>query len=377
MTASFDHCPSHLLLPVVLALGGLAALIPADAAAQSVTRSHPLPIVLDDRQLPGDLWIRFTETVIEEDLETYAQRSHDTAGRAFVRLTKALGDKDVATARTLLLPRHGAPLAGLMDVIHQAFNGFSGLTVISRVTVGERQVWYLRYRGADGRAVTQGIWLRPGPDGFKGWVVESADPAELLIRRALDATAEAPSIFRPVARSGADYSLPADEGGAVRLEFSGTLAEFSLFDGQQAPFSPASALFRQAMLELLRSDWIAFATHFTPLSARNIGEWVAGRPAEVLEVSKALPELTLRVLFEIPVSDGGAWMFYSQGFGPDHSDDTVRISRAAGDGRGALKLTSYRKRDLVLKSIFRLPGMSRKAGPLLEHFAKHRVGGTR
>lgn len=377
MTASPDLRPSRLLLPVMLALGGLAAMAPADAAAQAVTRSHPLPIVLDDRQLPGALWIRFTETVIEEDLETYARRSHDPAGQAFVRLTRALADKDVAKARPLLLPRHQAPLAGLMDIMHQAFNGFRGLTVVSRVTVGEREVWYLRFPGADRRPVTQGIWLRPGPDGFKGWVVESADPAELLIRRALDATAEAPSVFPPVAQSGAEYSLPADERGGVRLEFSGTVAEFSVFDDEQAPFSAASALFRQAMLELLRSDWLAFATHFTPISARRIGEWVTGRPAEVLEVSKALPQLTLRVLFEIPVSNGGAWMFYSQGLGPDHSDDTVRVSRAAGDGRGALKLTSYRKRDLVLKSIFRLPGMSRQAGPLMEHFAKHRVGGTR
>lgn len=348
----------------------------APAMAQTITRSYPLPVAQDDRQVPGELWIRFAQTVIEEDFETYARRTQDDAGRAFVATVGALAAKDVAKARPLLRVRYPQPLAGLMDVIHESFHRFEDLTVISRVTVGEREVFYLRYQGVDGLPTTQGLWFARGADGYQGWVVELADPAELLILLALDVAAEQPSRFRPVPSSGADYSLPADSGGAVRLEFNGTLADFDIFDDTQPPFSPSTALMRQAMYELVRSDWVAYAAHFTPLSAANISAWVSRQPPSVLDGS-SLPNLTLRVLFEIPVADGGAWMFYSQGFGPDHDDDTLKVSRTAGDGRGALKLTSYHKRDLVMKAIMALPGFPARRGPLLAWIAKHRVGGTR
>lgn len=366
----------------MLALLALAALaLPAAAAAQAVTRSHPLPVDLDDRTAPGQLWIRFTETVYEEPFEAFARRTPDPAARAFVETVRALARKDAEAARPRLVLRHGAPLATLVDVIHGAFNRFEDLTVINRVAVGERQVFYLRLPGADGRPVTQGMWFAPVGDTWKGWIVESPDPAELLIREALDATAREPSRFAPVTEAPAGFRFPADtaDGAAARVwvEMAGTLADFDAYDPAQAPFSPASALFRQAMLELTRSDWAAFQQHFTPRSAERIGQWVAAQPPEVLDTAKSMPALSLRVLLEIPLADGGAWLYYSQGMGPEHADDPVRVARAAGDGRGGLWLSSYKKRDLVLKSIARLPGFPDQRGPFLAFMQKHRVGGTR
>lgn len=360
-------------LAIVACLG---ALLFAGIAAAQVTRSHPLPVKLDDQVVAGQMWVRFTETPIDLPFEDFAARSHDPAAAAFVSTIRALAAKDAEKARPHLIVRHTeAPLAELLEIIHQAFGRFEGLTIVNRIEVGPRTVFFMRFTGADGRPVTQGLWFKPTDGRWKGWIVEHDDPAEMLIKQALKYAALMPSTFRPIDRAPATHSIPAADG--LRLEFAATVTDFDVYDDTQPPFSPVAALFRQAMLELLRSDWMAFATHFTPRSAEKIGAWVQSQPAEVLEIGPVLKQMSLRVLVEIPLEGGGAWLFYSQGVGPDHTDDVIHIARAAGDGRGVVRLTSYRKRDLVQDAITGLPGFPPRRAAFRGWLKAHRVGGTR
>lgn len=304
---------SSLLHPAVFVI--LTALVGGAAWAAPETSSHPLGLKLDGELKPSTVYVRFTAERFDMPFDAWATRhpsATDPAGRAFVGLVRALRADDVGKATPLLDPRGRGEATPdwVVGFLREGWGELATVQMMARYRHAGDEIFTFRVDSPEGPWV-RSLAFREYMSRWQGRVTTGMDPAISLIDEALTHGVRAPSTFRTLPRSGAEYAVPLDTAATVFLEFDGRRDRFMVADGK--PQTEAQALFQQGMWLLARSEWPAYATLFTPLSAKKIVDGYAAQDPGTRAQSGPLLSHLVEVRFEMDLGPAGALIIYTQG----------------------------------------------------------------
>lgn len=351
----------------------LATLMASGAAAQAITRSHPVGMKFDGELVSTRVFVRFTATPIDQDFTSWSrQASLDAPARAFARLVRAATAGDVVAGRPALDLRQSgrAPTETVLRAIGGMAGGWQDARIVARFVVDGSHVFVFQSQRPDGPAVggmafdlVNGVW--------KGRVMTSREPARSLVVDAFSNLASSPSEFAPLPQTRTAYAIPLSQDGSVTLEFDGQEVDFAPMDSKAAQTSDATALYRQAVLALARDDWSAFAGLHTAASKAKIEGWLQneGRDPRARTTAAALIAKDTRVVFEMDLGPAGSLLLYAQGdqtAPPEQPIKQVKVARTA-DG---LQLTSYFMSYQFDLTLMRSPRWPKRAGELKDLLAR-------
>ncbi|MCA9537556.1 MAG: hypothetical protein KC620_01635 [Myxococcales bacterium] len=300
------------------------APIPAFAAVQS----HPVPIKIEGELRPAGVFLRFDVQAIGQPFDAFAAAAPaDPADEAFIRLLRALRNRDAGALTPLLVRRNlnGAP-AEVIETWHQAFGGFTNVQVIGRARIGQRTLIYWETQTA------KGPWLRAfafegSPGALKAELTTSNAPIETLTLHALSAERRDPTHFRATATTQGQYSVNLTAG--VALEFDAVPTDFEA-TAQTPPADPALLAYGQAVAWLAAGDVERYAAALPETSRGKLALWRRSKPEE-FENWRRFSTTSRRVLLRVG-DDRVAAIFFAEGPPEDSPQRLVRWEWMARDG---------------------------------------------
>lgn len=348
----------------VLASAVLLTASAGVASAQLVPRSHPVGVKFEGEVHASRVYLRFASELYEEPFVQWSRRTRDEPAAAFVALVRAVQARNVEAFRPLVdVSQMSVTSKDLLTEVHSMGAGFGQMVVVARAVVGDQVVFFWRTPRPDGPA-TGAFAFSPRGGRWVAQLVTGAMPAVGLMNDALDYYGRQPSVFRPLDRSGSEYSVPMTPDGTVQLEFNGRALDFAPLEAS-GPVDDLTAAYHYGVLALAADDWAGFAALHTPASKLKIEGWLAnqGRDPRARDTLAAMLAKDTRVFFVMDLGPPGAMLLVAQGGVGDAASRPVRRVMVASTASGP-RLTNYFMNYQFGVSLEVSPLWPKEAGPL-------------